>query len=189
MLESVGVDADDPARTIDHRGSRRAGTGGGGVLDRTTDRPTAWAAKPGRGGRRLTPGGRRRWRPTATVTTTSPLATTSSDQASGCRSPVSTPSTTRSPSTSLPTTEPCAVRPSSKRTAVVWSRRLWALVSTRPGATTKPLPRPLRPTATTDGAAAAPASRTSQPVVDDLHRTLLVITIELLVSSETTYDP
>ena len=44
-----------------------------------------------------------------------------------CRrdAPVSTSSTTRSPSSSAPGTEPCTARPSANVTSVVRSRRLW----------------------------------------------------------------
>ena len=125
------------------------------------------------------------------MTTTSPGATASSAQVSGATSAVSTSRTTRSPSTSLPTIEPCTARPSPKRTSVVSSRRLWALVSTRPGATTKPLPRPWRPIDTTDGPAASLAVRTRSPSSSmtpmgtprrRARRRRSILTIELLVT-------
>ena len=62
---------------------------------------------------------------------------------------------------SLPVTSPCADRPSAKRTCVVRSRRLWAFVTTRFGATTNPEPRPWRPMLTTDGVAPADVVRTA----------------------------
>ena len=91
------------------------------------------------------------WRPAVTVMTMSPASAACSAHASGGASPVSTSRTTRSPSMSLPVTSPCADRPSAKRTCVVRSRRLWAFVTTRSGATTNPEPRPWRPMLTTDG--------------------------------------
>ena len=67
--------------------------------------------------------------------------------------PVSTASTAMSPSTSTPLARPWTARPSAKVTSVVRSRRLWALVTTSPSATTTPQPRPpWRPMRTTDGA-------------------------------------
>ena len=70
--------------------------------------------------------------------------------------PVSTASTVRSPSASTAVARPCTARPSAKVTSVVRSRRLWALVATRPSPTTTPQPRPPpRPMRTTAGATAS----------------------------------
>ena len=142
MLDAMRVDADDLAVAVEHRSARRPGGRRRGVLDRPGDAPPAWPAEAVVEPVTWPHVARSRWRPAVTVTTTSPSPAGSSDHGSGAASPVSTSRTTRSPSTSLPVTVPWAVRPSAKRTDVVRSRRLWALVTTRPGATTKPLPRP-----------------------------------------------
>src|SRR5205085_7589975 len=67
---------------------------------------------------------------------------------------VSTETTARSPSRSVPVTSPVAVRPSAK-TTVTWSpRTLWAFVRTLPSAMTTPDPWPQPPPMpTTDGPA------------------------------------
>ena len=115
MLEAVGVDADDLARAVEHRRARRAGAatarcargrrGSGGprgpVERRLGRRDLAPHGAPpvAAGGHGDDDVARRRRRP--------------SDHSSGVTSPVSTSSTTRSPSTSLPAIEPWAVRPSA----------------------------------------------------------------------------
>ena len=101
------------------------------------------------------PGVARRPRPPglASATTGVPMVGPSpGSQRTAGASPVSTSSTARSRSGSVPATVACSRRSSAKTTVTSSRRRLWALVSTRPGAMTTPEPSPQpRPSPTTDG--------------------------------------
>ena len=176
VLETVGVDPDDPPTAIQHRCARRPRTARGRVLDGAGDRAAARATEPSLGGGHLAPR-----RPPAVAS-----GGHGDDHVAGfdgvvgpgerrarrrCRRRA--PRGRRRRRCPRPT--PCTVRSSAKRTSVVSSRRLWALVTTRPGATTNPLPRPWRPMPTTDGACrhAGLADEITQ-LVDRGHVELLV---------------
>ena len=160
VVDAVGVDPDDLAGAVDHGRARRSRRRRGGVLECSDDARPRGPRNPRSALVTCPQVARTCWRPAVTATTTSPAAAGSSAHCRAGVSPVSTSMTTRSPSTSLPRTVAWAVRPSAKRTDVVRSRRLWALVTTRPWATTKPLPRPWWPIDTTDGPTSVVALRT-----------------------------
>ena len=91
-------------------------------------------------------------------------AASGSPQSRAGASPVSTSITARSLSASAPATRPRSRRPSAKRTVVSSLRRLWALVRTRPSATTTPEPTPQpRPMPTTEG----PTRSAMPPMVEE----------------------
>ena len=148
MLEAVRVDADDPAGAVEHRRAGRARRrtarcargrrGSGGRADRGTPASVA-VTWPHAGAPAVAAGGhgdddvarrRRRRRPTSSGRDVAGVDVehdeVAVDVAAGDRRPA---------------------RRARRRsaTSVVSSRRLWALVSTLPGATTKPVPRPWRP--------------------------------------------
>ena len=173
MLDAMRVDGDDLAVAVEHRSARRPGGRWRRVLDRPGDAPPAWPAKAVVGAGDLAPG-----RP-------QPLAAGGDDDDDVAlagrlvgprqrlrRRPCRRRGRRDRRRGRYRCTVACAVRPSAKRTDVVRSRRLWALVTTRPAATTKPLPRPWRPTDTTDGPAADVAVRTrSVSSVEGVHGT------------------
>ena len=96
----------------------------------------------------------------AAANTAEPIVALPSDQAIAGAPVVSTSTTARSPSQSTPFTAPRSVRPSANRTVTSAPRRLWALVRTRPSATTTPEPRRREPIPTTDGPTAPATAAT-----------------------------